>query len=187
VLNEVEEGDFGPVQVLEHHDQRALLCQSLEEPAHGPEDLLLARPAPLGEVEGGGEPVGDERGVLRAREQREHAFARQLAGRLLDDLPQRPEGDSLAVGEAAPHEHGGLCAAERCELAGEARLADSRRAEDGDEVRHPLADRPCEDAAELGELLRSAHERRLGALWDNPGSGHELEQAPAGGRRFDAG
>jgi hypothetical protein len=70
---------------------------------------------------------------------------------------------------------------------GEARLADSRGAENGNEVRHPLANRPCEDAAELGEFLRSANERRLGALYDGSGSGHELEQAPAGGRGFDAG
>ena len=40
VLDQIDEGGFGPVEVVEHDDERSLSCQALEQRAGGEEDLL---------------------------------------------------------------------------------------------------------------------------------------------------
>ena len=79
VLDEVEEGRLGPVDVVEDGDHRALGGELFEEAARGGEDLVAA-----------------------ARK------LSLVASGLPKQLAQRPERDPLAVGRAAADEHGRL-------------------------------------------------------------------------------
>ena len=81
-------------------------------------------------------------GILRARRPRGRAFARRspwessspISGGAADHLRQRPVGDPLAVGEAAPGQHGGALAVALDQLGDQPRLADPGVAEHGDEL-----------------------------------------------------
>ena len=78
-----------------------------------------------------------------------------------EDLPERPVGDALAVGQAAADEDVGLAAQSRRELAGEARLADARRAEHRDEPAAAFARRLRRRRARTASSSSAADERRI--------------------------
>ena len=102
---EVEQRRLRPVDVVEHDDERAALGEDLDEPPDGPEDLGRAgtRSSPGRSPRRGGRrrpgsPTSAERAWPRARVGR---VVLVDAGRLADDLDQRPEGDAVAVRQAA--------------------------------------------------------------------------------------
>jgi hypothetical protein len=150
VLDQVEESRLCPVQVVEDDDQRPGLGQGLEELPEAPRNLLRSRRR-LGRAERDADAELGEAGV--------GAGAERLAqvSDLVDDLGERPVGDSLSVREAAADHDASVCASEQ--LAGEPRLADSRRADDRRELRCARLDRARERVLEPAELVGAADER----------------------------
>lgn len=114
LVHEVEEAVVGPLQVLEDEHERALRRQLLEEAPPGGEGLAPAV-APqlrfLRQPGQGPKPTLDPGDVLGLDHLGNGAVELLLRYRLpvclqdaglgLDDLGQRPEGDAVAVGEAA--------------------------------------------------------------------------------------
>ena len=174
VLEEGEERLIRPVQVLEDEHGRALLGDSLQEPAPGGEELLalgrggrldpeqgeqpLTEPLALvGVGEDGGELLLGDRGRVTLED----------AGVRLQDLPERPEGDPFPVGEAASLPPGrelgaGVDVGEK--LGDESALAEARLPDDGHELDGARGDRLVEDPLHEGEVDLAADEwRRMGA------------------------
>ena len=131
VLREVEQCPLGPVDVVEHHDHRALGGERLDESTDAPGDLF-GREGILGETDRGGDAlarVGD------VGEERQHALGSATsAGSSCDDLRQpadglgdRPVGDALAVGEASTGQRRELAPASIEEPVQEPRLPRPRR------------------------------------------------------------
>ena len=101
-VEEVEQRRLGPVDVFDHEDERrALVRQRLDENAHGLGRLVRGDLRFL-EADETGEQLGC---FLVGAEQLCDSCGAAIARRLLDDLPEREEGDALAVGEAPPDEH----------------------------------------------------------------------------------
>src|SRR5262245_50822337 len=100
MLEEIEQGRLRPVQVFQDEDERTLRREPLEELA-----------------------VCPERNFDRAQLVRVRNLGR-LLGKVAEHLPERPEGDSLAVGEAASPEDACPLAQGGGELVRQARLAD---------------------------------------------------------------
>src|SRR3954451_23788133 len=93
VLDQVEECGLGPVDVLEEDNEGAFAGERREEPACFPEDLLAFDRTP-----------GDRLlKTLRDRPSLIPLAERVALSELADDLPQGPEGDALAVRDAAAH------------------------------------------------------------------------------------
>ena len=135
------------MDVLEAKNERASTGDGFDESADGPEELLAAGRA--------FQSLADELGVVAPCEQRHHAV---LTAELGDHVPKWPEGDALSVREAPPGQ-------DRCpagnlveELAGEPRLADSRRAEQREQVARLLGDAPPVRATKVLELAAAADE-----------------------------
>ena len=171
VLEEGEERLVGPVQVLEDEHGRALLGDSLQEPAPGGEELLAlgrggrldpeqgqqALPEPLALV-----ALGEDGGELLLRDGGRVDF--EDAGVRLQDLPERPEGDPLPVGETASLPPGrelgaGVDVGE--ELGHEAALAEARLPDHGHELDRARGDRLVEDALEQRQVDLPADEGRV--------------------------
>src|SRR5262249_39661212 len=109
VLDEVEQGILGPMNVLEREHERLVLRHPLDPLARRPGDLLLAALALDGLEDAGGEAdrIGD-RLVLAGLGQ---LLDRDLQGVVvrdsrcsLDHFGQRPVGDTLAVWQSAADE-----------------------------------------------------------------------------------
>ena len=112
MADELDERGVGPLQVLEEERDRALLGHALEEEAPGAEELLLAARRAVLEPEQVQQARLDEVALLLVGHELVDGGAqlRVAADRVLalDDarahphhLGERPEGDALAVGEAA--------------------------------------------------------------------------------------
>ncbi len=114
VLEELEHRRVGPVQVLDHQHQRVVAGHGLHEPAPGGEQLgpLGLDRVRAGDPEQRGQPRPQPLALRRVGEeavQGRPELARHLgrwvgledAGLGLDDLAQRPEGDPVAIGQAA--------------------------------------------------------------------------------------
>ena len=83
------------------------------------------------------------------------------AGLRLDDLPERPERDSVAVGQTAalaPGDELGVVLDDPEELVHEAALPDSGNADDGHELRRARGANATEGVAQDSELLIAADE-----------------------------
>src|SRR5262249_34743098 len=120
VLDEVEEGGFGPVKVLEDDQDRLLVGEGLEEAANGPE-CLAARACAVLLYRQLGNPCHDQPAVLIAGKQRpEVGPSLDLA----DDLTHRHERRSLPVRDAASAEDGGGAVERRRQLGRKPCLAD---------------------------------------------------------------
>ena len=175
--DELDERGVGPLQVLEEERDRPLLGHALEEETPGAEELLLAPRRPLLEPEQVqqsrlDEPallvVGQE--LLDGRSDLPRGGRRLLtlgdAGAHAHHLGERPEGDALPVGEAAPAVPPDvfLDTVHVLEvLPAEPRLADAGDADDGHELRPALVGRGVEDLLHEPKLAVAPDERRLQA------------------------
>src|SRR2546427_10017006 len=88
VLDKVEERRLRPVDVVERDHYRALACQRLEQPAHGPEGFAL-RGGGLDDPNELGDALGDGVSVLLICAQGADAGQRALRGGLAHALPDR--------------------------------------------------------------------------------------------------
>ena len=113
ILDERDEALVGPVDVLEHHHERPLLGEPLEEATPGGEEILAVGRGPVAEAEQLEQPRLDPVTlVLVADVGLEHgAQLRRRAFRVLvledlrppaHHLGERPVRDAVAVGETAP-------------------------------------------------------------------------------------
>ena len=103
-------------------------------------------------------------------------------GQLADDLADRPERDPLSV-RKAPAAHDPRTGADlRDELGGQARLADARLADHGDETAFAPRDHGVELPLEQLQLLLASRERRPRAPRHRPDAAH-LEE-PVGPHRL---
>ncbi len=134
MLQEVEQGRLGPMDVLDDERDRLLACATLERLPDRPEDVLRCDFRKRG-----GELV--------------------LGVGLAEDLDEWPVGDALAIGEAATGQDARLVGQHRDELEGKPRLADPRRPEDGDEPAASLGNGAVEGGAHLRELVAASNER----------------------------
>ena len=157
VLEQVEQSRRGPVDVLEHHHDRLLAGELLEQPAHRPEHLAagceLARRPDRAQ-----HSLGDELRVFGPGEDLAYAVLRTERP---DDLDQRPERDSVAVGQAAPADGAGLVSESRRQLGCESGLSDAGRPHERDEVTGTLRRDGCEDLPELAQLAFAPDERSV--------------------------
>jgi len=99
-------------------------------------------------------------------------------GRLLECLGDGPEGDSLAVRGAPAPEHLGLGAYPPKELMHEARLADSCRTEEREQLARSVGGCLLECRLEPPAFALPTNERRietLGVTGDGPGDGQQTE------------
>src|SRR5881398_990636 len=151
------------MQILEGEDQRSLVCEPLDVTPPGGEALVapVARVLELLEADERAQMLPDPRAVVRpddgldARPELRLGVERRVvlvdAGLRLHHLGEGPEADALAVGEGPPLPppddlRGRVDARE--ELGHEARLADSRHADDRDELQLALAGGALEGADE---------------------------------------
>ena len=164
MVDQLEQRLFGPVDVLEDHDQRLYVGELVGELARGPCDLRRATLS-LDRFHHSGreaEQLGD-RFVAAALDQlllgRLHRIVVRDPGGRLDHLGQRPVGHALPVRQRATGEDGrALDSGE--EFADQAALADTRLSVDGEDVGTPVADRSLEGVLEQLELRRCG--RRTG-------------------------
>ena len=172
MLDEIEQRRLGPVDVLEDDEQRPFARERLEQAPHGPEELLRRSRSAAAER---AEALDHERGVGLVAHRVRHGL---LAAEPLDELRQRPEGDPVAVGEAAPGGDGRVLADLGDELGHEPRLADAGRADH----RHQPALAPLRARRQLvskeRELARPPDERRVPAAGERIGAGDGVEHAP---------
>jgi hypothetical protein len=145
VVDEVEQRRLGPVDVLEHRDERAPSRQRLEQSPERPRGLV--RPARGAEDQARGLLV-DEVAQLPAVAPAEH-------------LRERPVRDPLSVRRAAADEHGRPLLQPGAELADEPRLSDARRAEHSHQPAGGRVRRVGEGRLERGELRRAPDEARV--------------------------
>jgi hypothetical protein len=134
VLDQLEEGLLAPLDVVEDAEQRFLRGFRFEELPESPRDLVgRRRPVSLSEHGLEGLPGGGlDEGVC--------------VGDLLDDLDDRPVGDSVTVGEA-PAAHDRRPVDRRQELRDQPRLPDAGRAQHGEEVAGALVGDVVESVA----------------------------------------
>ena len=130
-FNQVEEGRFRPVDVIEHGDNRALGGKLVEQTSGGGEDFVGGAPRQL---------------VLAAS-----GLPKQLA--------QRPKCDPFTVGWAAADEHGRLRREPGQQLPSEPRLADTRLTHERDNARPRAAHDLRVEAVEQLELALAADQR----------------------------
>ena len=95
-----------------------------------------------------------------------------------DDLDERPVGDAVAVRQAAPFEDVSVLAQRRDELGREARLADARVAENGDDSAGPLQHDLIEGRAKPRELDDAADERRVETAGHTGRAGEHVVEPP---------
>ncbi len=118
-------------------------------------------------VAGAGERVLD--GLVDLRRDLLRCVLLEDAGLRLDDLAERPQRDSVAVGEAAPLAPGdelGVGVDDALELVDEAALADPRDADEREELRRALVARPLERVPDDAELALAADELRARLVRD---------------------
>ena len=174
LLEQVEERRVGPVDVVDHDDERLALGEHREQRAPGavqldtergrlePGELLVARVETdrererSGRVRQIGEKLGGER--LDPRDADVGRVVVRDAGEALQDLGERPVGDAVAVGEAAPDEDP-RALEPREQLAHEPALADAGVAVDRDELRALLGDHALLQREQQVELALAADER----------------------------
>ena len=164
VLDQVEERRLGPVDVVDERDQRSLRRQLLEELARRPVDLV-ERERAVAQADRRGDPrrdvvVFDQRRELGARLLR--AVVGAHLGGAVGDVAQRPEGDAVAVVQAAAlDDPRPATAGARHHLARQPGLAQAGVAEDRDQARRARVDRLQEDAVDGGELVLAADHRAV--------------------------
>src|SRR5581483_1230387 len=163
VLDQVEQGALGPVDVFEGDDERLAGGDELEEPSRSPEDLVERRVA-VGEPDRGGDAGDGVRAVGpgQLEELRPRLLGGVLvadAGSLARDLEQRPERDPAPVRKTAPADEPAVAAEAPGDFLEQARLARPGLADDRDETADTVASRDAEGVVEQLELARTPDER----------------------------
>jgi hypothetical protein len=183
VLDQVEEGRFAPVDVVEHEHQRPLAGRGLEEPADRPE-RLLAR-GHLGYAHQLRDVPADELLVLVALEHGADLGLDDIgqieigqAGGQLDRLDDREVRDALPVGQAPAAEDLGATGEADHELLDQPGLADAGRPQDREQLAGGVALGRLEGLTELGELSIASHHRRVQATRDRRDHLADAEQTP---------
>ena len=189
VLEEGEQRVVGPVEVLEDENRRPRLCPGLDRAAPGGEGLLLRGGLAAGPDERP-QAVLEPCAVGIVRWKRLPKLGGRRVGRVrledaalcLDDLPERPEGDPVAVGKAAtlaPTDEPGAILDVLEELRAQPALSHPRLAHQ----RYELA------GALLVGTLERADQRRLLELAANErygmGAGHIRAEAGSGTERAE--
>ena len=188
VLDQLEQRLLAPVDVLEHEDERLRLRKLLGPGPRGPGDLLLVVLGLHGLEDAGREPHQVGHGLVRAAvaELLDRVVERVVVGDPGSDLDHVGEprvGHALAVGQRAAEEDRGRLEP-LDELSRQPALADSRVAEDREQVGAAVADRPRIRVLQELELRLPADERRREA----PGrlGGGNAVDAPGPDRLGDA-
>ena len=150
------------MDVLEHHDDRSLARQRLEEAAHGPEHLT-GRGSAVRRFREMSHALRNQRRLVVPLQQGENRRAGPLWSGLPDDLGERKERRAVPVRHAATHE-GQLTGARR-ELPSEPALPDAGFAEHGHNAAPALRLHACECGLEPSQLVVSADE---GGLAERP-------------------
>ena len=178
MLDEVELAGVSPLEVLEDEGRGAARGDALEEDApRGEEDIPSARGRRLEPEEGQegrldpgsialvGHPVGD--GLRDPCPARGLVIGLHEAGAAAHHLPERPEGDALAVGRrptAVPEDVLDEAVDVLLELPGEPALPDARRPRDRHEARASLRADGMDEVLEEAQLDLAPDERRFQAL-----------------------
>ena len=167
MLDQVEQGLLGPVDVLEAEHERLRLGEARRPLVRGPGDLEAAAAARDVVEHAGREPEQVRHRVARARlpELLDRLLRRVVVGdprRRLHHLRERPVRDALPE-RRAPSREDARALEPREELLREPALADPGVAEDRHELRTPVANDTGEDVAEHVELLLAADVRRRDA------------------------
>ena len=166
MLDQVEEDRLGPLDVLEDDDRRVLDGGRREQLTHGPEG-----PRRVG---GGLRPPQRARdaldnsgcliAVLQQAQEPGLDVVAALAGGVVDqcgdDLAQRPERESLAVGQAAADGNDGALPHRFGELVGEPRLADAGGTDDRDQLTAAPFECTSKRGVEVLQLVLTADEGR---------------------------
>jgi hypothetical protein len=166
LLDQVEEGRLGPVEVVEHGHQRPLGGQGLQQAAGRPDGLLDRGRVGL-QPDQLADPLGHQRPVRRAPVQQGGQFGpcrrrRVLQpdpGSLADHLGQRPEGAAVAVRQAAADQDRRPLPEPAGRLQDQPGLADPGPAEHGQEVQGGVAGGPLVGPLEQLQLRGPADER----------------------------
>ena len=108
----------------------------------------------------------DEPAELRLGRRR--GVVEQDAGGAPDDLPQGPVGDALAIGQAAAAMDSGAWPDAGDHLVGQACLADTRLADDGDQPRSRPSTTVRLQPLDQGQLVGAPDERRLREIRGRP-------------------
>jgi len=161
VLEQVEQGLLGPLDVLDAHHEGTLARGDLEQAARGPE-RLFHRELPVAEPHHRGQALCDATvacGLRKELLRRGFGTVRLVdPGELPCDLDERPEGDAAPVGKASTGHEPRVGAP--LDLGDQPRLADSRLREERHEPRPALAHDQLELGRDRRELLVAALERR---------------------------
>jgi hypothetical protein len=194
VLDEVEQRGVRPLHVLEDHDRRVDVRQTLDEETPRRKEVFPLEARAVLETEEVPEPRLGEAALLLVgqvllddlRKLRERACRLLVLG---DARPhphhvgERPVRDAFAEGEATtpvPVRDLGQAVEVLVELPGESRLADAGDAGDGDQLRLTLIGARVEEILDPAELAVPAHERRLepGRLEGTTGARDDAQRLP---------
>ena len=152
------------MDVVEHGDHRTGPGQRLEELPEGPGGLL-GRSCRFGEAHRLDESLR-RNGAFSAGEDRRDLCGDHVglvivgdAGRLMDDLRNRPVRDALSVRQAAAAKDGCPFRDSRRELLDQPGLPDTRGADDREQVTGPVHRGRVERLVEQGELAITPHHR----------------------------
>ncbi len=196
VVDEIEQAVVGPLDVLEHKDERAALGQRLEEATPGGKRLaalvvaqLLVRAETDERLQPPDDPVRVHGIVERSANTQTELFRGHLRrvgfqdpGVRLDHLAQGPVRHSLAVrkrASLAPEDQVGNAFAGEEELVDQPRLADPGHADEGHQLRLLVGPHAGKGVYQEVELLLAAEQRRLQLLDDvDPESRPRLIRLP---------
>ena len=135
-LHRLEQGRVGPVNVVDHDQQRTLAREDLDQPAEGPRQLLLAV-RPRRETHRARETVRDHRPRSSPGQQCLQPLDRGLARLvfpdacgLANDLRKSPVGHPLAVRETTSAQDPSVRRHDLCQLCDQPRLAHARFTDD---------------------------------------------------------
>src|SRR5581483_9615826 len=163
VLDQVEEGVLGPVDVVEDDDEWLSCGRQLEEPPRSPEHLVQWVSA-FGEADCRRNAYG-RIGTLRSCElekARTGLLGRVLAvdaGGVARDLEKGPERDAASISQAPATYDPAFRRDPAPELVDEARLAGARLRDERDETAHALGSRGRERGLERLELAGAPDDR----------------------------
>ncbi len=162
------------MRIVDHDDQRLRPRERADQAQDCPAEVL-ARRALL-------EPHGDRDSVRdgpRDPQSSRHLVHRASALSLLNDLPQRPVGDALAIRRAAPREHAAPVTRDRDELGGEVGLADARLAENRHQRGRPEVGDAREGRPQALDFVLASDQRAVELTADGRGIGVDVAQQKA--------